>query len=185
MNSVIPLRERNIAFIGFMGVGKTTIGELVANKLVRDFIDIDKEIENEYQMPTSEIFKTIGEKAFRKKERDYVEKFCQKRLQVISLGGGAFLQEEIRNICLSTCIIFFLDISWERWKERLNLIIDSRPVLQGRNLEEIEELFHKRREIYSIHNSKFTTDNLDAEEIADYITDSLKLAWELYEPQVD
>jgi shikimate kinase len=132
-------------------------------------------------MPTSEIFKEIGETAFREKEKQLITKFCNQKLKIISVGGGAFLQKEIRDICLSNCIVFALDISWESWKERLDIIIDSRPVLQGRSLEEIEELFYKRQEIYSSHNSKLNTDSLDVEEIADYITDSLKIAWDLYD----
>ncbi|ARK31210.1 shikimate kinase [Halalkalibacter krulwichiae] len=180
-NIIQSPREKSIVFIGFMGVGKTTIGKLVAQKLYRSFIDIDQEIEKEYGMPIPEIFQTIGEKAFREKEKETISRFCQQKLKVISLGGGAFLQEEIREMCLSNCIVFALDISWDRWKERLNIIIDNRPVLKGRSIDEIEELFYSRQEIYSNHNSKLVTDDLDVEEVADYITESLKLAWDLYE----
>lgn len=48
----IPLREKNIVLIGFMGVGKTTIGQLVAKKLYRDFIDVDQEIEKSKICPS-------------------------------------------------------------------------------------------------------------------------------------
>jgi shikimate kinase len=177
----MSLREKSIVFIGFMGVGKTTIGELVAKKLYRDFIDIDKEIEKEYNMPTSEIFKTVGEQVFREKEKNIINHFSNQRLKIISVGGGAFLQEEIRKICLSNCIVFFLDLSWESWKERISLIIDSRPVLQGRSLDEIKELFYNRQKIYSAHHSKVETDNLDIESVADFIVESLKTAWEIYD----
>ncbi|TWI54087.1 shikimate kinase [Halalkalibacter nanhaiisediminis] len=179
-NNHVSPREKSIVFIGFMGVGKTTIGKLVAQKLYRTFIDIDEEIEKEYGMPTQQIFQKIGEKAFREKEKSLIQKFCTQKLKIISVGGGAFLQKEIRDICLTNCTVIALDISWDSWKERLNVIIDSRPVLQGRSMEEIEELFYKRQEIYSAHNSKLVTDNLNVEEIADYITDSLKVAWEIY-----
>jgi shikimate kinase len=175
------LREKSIVFIGFMGAGKTTIGKLVAKKLYRDFIDIDEEIEKAYKMPVSQIFAEIGEKAFREREKDVITKICQKKLQVISVGGGAFLQEEIRNVCLSSSIVIFLDISWETWKNRLSLIIDSRPVLQGKSMEEIEELFYKRKEIYSNYHSLVKIDNQNPEEIADYIVHSLKVSWELHE----
>ncbi|CAH0305111.1 Shikimate kinase [Peribacillus simplex] len=165
-----------------MGVGKTTIGQKVARKLYRDFIDIDQEIEKEFNMPTTEIFKKFGEKAFREKEKSVIESFSQQQLKIISVGGGAFLQEDIRNICLSNCIVFYLDLSWEYWKERIGLLIDSRPVLQSRSLEEIEELFYTRQEIYSYHHSKVNTNDLDVDEVAEFIVDSLKVAWDIYEP---
>lgn len=173
---------QSIVFIGFMGVGKTTIGQKVARKLYRDFIDIDQEIEKEFSMPTTEIFKKFGEKAFREKEKSVIESLSQQQLKIISVGGGAFLQEDIRNICLSNCIVFYLDLSWEYWKERIGLLIDSRPVLQSRSLEEIEELFYTRQEIYSYHHSKVNTNDLDVDEVADFIVDSLKVAWDIYEP---
>lgn len=173
---------QSIVFIGFMGVGKTTIGQKVARKLYRDFIDIDQEIEKEFNMPTTEIFKKFGEKAFREKEKNVIESLSQQQLKIISVGGGAFLQEDIRNICLSNCIVFYLDLSWEYWKERIGLLIDSRPVLQSRTLEEIEELFYTRQEIYSYHHSKVNTNDLDVDEVADFIVDSLKVAWDIYEP---
>lgn len=179
----VPLREKSIVFIGFMGVGKTTIGKLVAKKLYRDFIDIDQVIEEEYGAPTSEIFKQIGEKAFREKEKEVITELSKKKLSVLSLGGGAFLQEDIREACTKNCIVFFLDLSWEYWKDRISLIIDSRPVLQGRNIDEILELFNSRQEIYQYHHSRVKTDTQEADEIADYIVDSLKVAWDIYEPR--
>lgn len=181
MDREISLREKSVAFIGFMGVGKTTIGKLVAKKLYRDFIDIDEEIEKEFKLPVSEIFKTIGEEAFRKREKELVISTCRKKLNIISLGGGSFLQEDIRKECLDNCIVFYLDLSWDTWKERIGLIIDSRPVLQGKSLEDIEKLFNERKEIYAEHHSRVLMDDLECEEVADYIVDSLKFAWDLYD----
>ena len=70
-------------------------------------------------------------------------------------------------------------MSWENWKDRIASIIDSRPVLQGRSLEEIQELFYKRKEYYAVHHLKIETDEQDPEEVANQIIDSLKLSWEL------
>ncbi|WP_152655194.1 shikimate kinase [Oceanobacillus sp. CFH 90083] len=176
----IPLREQSIVLIGFMGVGKTTIGQVVAQKLYRDFIDIDEEIERRFQMPPKEIFAQYGEATFRRYEKEIISEICHKRLKVISLGGGAFLQKEVRDICLATTTIFFLDLSWDSWKDRISLLMDSRPVLQGKNMEEIKQLFDDRQPIYGQHHSRVLTDNQQVEEVADYIVDSLKLAWELY-----
>ncbi|WP_257985082.1 shikimate kinase [Bacillus sp. T33-2] len=157
-----------------MGAGKTTVGELIAQKINRKFIDVDAEIEKEYNMPVSQIFSQIGEKAFREKEKDFITKISRNKSLVISLGGGAFLQDEIRKICLSSCIVLFLDISWENWKERISLLIDSRPVLQGKSAGEIKQLFDDRQEIYSHHHLKVQTDNRDACEVAECIIHLLK-----------
>jgi shikimate kinase len=183
-NREIPVRERNIVLIGFMGVGKTTIGQLVAKKLYRDFMDIDQEIEKSQKMPISQIFKELGEEQFRKIERDFIVNTCSNtRLKIISLGGGAYMQEEVRKVCLEKCIVFLLDLSWDFWKDRLPLIIDSRPVLQKKTLDDIEELFLKRKEAYSLNNSKFSTNDLDPDTVANNIVESLKLSWDIYQPQ--
>jgi len=185
-NIDISIREKNIAFIGFMGAGKTTIGQLVAKKLYRDFIDIDQELERIHQMPVTQIFEKMGETSFRKMERELIVSLCKNtRVKVLSLGGGAYLQEEVRKACLANCIVFFIDLSWESWKERIPLIIDSRPVLQNKSLDEIEELFLNRRSAYNIHHSRITASEIDAETAADQIVESLKLAWDMYQPNSD
>jgi shikimate kinase len=165
-----------------MGAGKTTVGKLVAKKLYRDFIDIDEEIEKEFNMPVSQIFAEIGEKAFREREKSLITSLCDQKLKIISVGGGAFLQEEIRNFCLSSCIVFYLDITWDAWKSRLSTIIDTRPVLQGKTMEEIEALFYKRKEIYSNnYHSKIEIGDQEIEDLAEGIVETLKLSWELHE----
>lgn len=93
------------------------------------------------------------------------------------------MQEEIKQACLDNCIVIHLDLSWDSWKDRINLIIDSRPVLKDKSLDDMEELFNSRKQIYADHHSKVDTDSKDMEEIADYIVDSLKYAWDLYEPR--
>jgi shikimate kinase len=179
-NFELPLREKTIVFVGFMGVGKTTIGKLVAKKLYRDFVDADEEIEKEFDMPTTKIFETYGEKTFREKEQSLIVRLSEQPLKVVSLGGGAFLNETIRKACLNNCLVIYLDLSFDNWKERMGLLIDSRPILQDKSLEQMEELFYSRQPAYALHNSKVVTDHLHPEEVADYIVESLKLAWELH-----
>lgn len=176
----LPLKEKSIVFIGFMGVGKTTIGQLVAKKLYRDFIDSDEEIEKEFGMPTTKIFETFGERTFREREQSLIIELSQQPLKVISLGGGAFLNENIRKACLDNCFVLFLDLSFEKWKERMGMLIDSRPVLQNKSIEQIEELYNSRQSAYAHHHSKIKMDGLNSEEIADCIAESLKLSWELH-----
>ncbi|MGJ9383781.1 shikimate kinase [Salipaludibacillus sp. CF4.18] len=185
MNRGLSFRQKNIIFIGFMGVGKTSVGKLVAEKLYRGFIDVDQEIEKEFEMSVPEIFKEHGEKVFRDKEKQLTIDYCNQRLKVISVGGGAFKQKEIRDICLSSSIVFFLDMSWESWKERINILIDNRPILQGLSQNEMKDLFYERQGMYNLHHSRYNTDQQSVEEVADYIIESLKLAWQLHEPDWD
>src|SRR5690625_1387583 len=172
--STLSMREKSLVFIGFMGVGKTTVARLVAKKLYRDFIDIDEEIEKEYKMPTTEIFKKFSEEKFREAEKEHVFHYSVQPLKVIALGGGAFLREDVRKVCLENNIVFYLDISWNSWKDRLHMLVDSRPILQNQSIEDIEKLFHERRNIYQEHNSSLLTDHVSEEEVANYIIDSLK-----------
>ncbi|MEC1260177.1 shikimate kinase [Bacillus swezeyi] len=178
----IPVREKNIVLIGFMGVGKTTIGKLVAEKLYRDFIDIDQEIERDFQMSIPEMFTQKGEAFFRKTEKEYIVHMCEHtKGKIVSLGGGSFQQEEIRKKCLEHCFVIFLDLTWENWKERIDLLLENRPILHNRSIEQVKQLFNERKSIYALHHLRVETDNLSAEEVADCIVDALNPGGELYQ----
>ncbi|GEL07121.1 shikimate kinase [Salisediminibacterium halotolerans] len=166
--------EKNIIFIGFMGVGKTTVGQIVAEKLSRPFIDIDNEIEKAFNKSIPDIFAEDGEAAFREKERELMRQHCLDRLKVISIGGGAFQNEEIRKICMDHAIVIFLDISWESWRERMDSLVDTRPVLQNSTDDEIKDLFYRRKAVYAEHHLRIDSDEQSSEEIADYVTKELK-----------
>ena len=176
--SSIPAKEKNIVLTGFMGAGKSTVGQILANQLHRELIDVDLEIEKKHGMTIPEIFTKWGEPRFRQIERECIAKLLSEntRQKVLSLGGGAFMQDEIRKICLSDGIVVFLDLSWETWKERISLIKDTRPLLQNKTMEEIKQLFYTRREIYSLSHITINTDNLDPDEAANQIIHTIKSA---------
>lgn len=180
INRDMDIREKSIVLIGFMGVGKTTVGQLLAQKLNRSLVDIDQVIESDFGMPTTEIFNKYGESTFRKYEKETVISYCKLKCKIISVGGGAFLNEEVRKACLSNCLVVYLDIPWEEWKKRLHMLIDSRPVLQGRTLDEIRKLFDERQKIYAAHHLKVTIDAKSAAEVADDIVDCLQSAWKIH-----
>lgn len=178
-NIHIPLNQKNIILIGFMGAGKTTIGQLLAEKLGRGFLDADQEIERKHGMPVTEIFKSMGEPAFRQMEKDYIVELCRdSRAQVVSLGGGSFMQDEIRLACLDSGIVYHLDLTWESWKDRFESLIDTRPILQSRSIEEIEQLFNSRKAVYADNHHTVSVDTLTPEQIADHIVEQIQASRE-------
>ncbi|NHM33954.1 shikimate kinase [Neobacillus terrae] len=160
---------KSVVLTGFMGSGKTTVGKIAAKKLSWPFIDADHEIEQEFGMPATEIFKTLGEAVFRQEEKSLITKLSAKESTVISLGGGAFLQREIRDVCMANCTVVYLDISWEAWKNRMPFLISTRPVLQGLTVSQMEELYYKRIEFYTYYHFRISMDSLDAEEAGNKI----------------
>ncbi|WP_347861817.1 shikimate kinase [Salimicrobium sp. PL1-032A] len=162
-----------IALIGFMGVGKTTVGTLLSEKLSRPFIDIDKEIERHHNMKIRDMFTTYGEDMFRKEEKKFITHYAAQEGTVLSLGGGAFLQEDIKQICMEECLVLYLDISWENWRKRLDELMEDRPVLRNKTEEEIHKLFEERKAVYDFHHQKISTDGRTEEEVADAIIASL------------
>ncbi|MBN6188875.1 shikimate kinase [Aneurinibacillus sp. BA2021] len=169
--------NKNIVLIGFMGAGKTTVGRMLAEKLGRTFIDSDQEVEAIEGMPISRLFKEKGEAYFREAERKLITRLCtQQHGNVLSLGGGAYLQEEIKNVCLTHGIVVFLSISWDAWMNRYASLIDERPILQNRTLEEVRALFDARQAAYAAHHLIVHIDEQRPEDIVAFLLRELKQA---------
>lgn len=115
----------NIILIGMPGSGKSSIGEKVALKLGKEFIDIDKEIEKAKKMSIPQIFESEGEEGFRKIEKELTHKFSRKTGVVISTGGGVVLDEENYNPLKQNGFIVLV----EREIEKLST--QGRPLSQG------------------------------------------------------
>jgi shikimate kinase len=167
-------KEKSIVLIGFMGVGKSTIGRELANKYRRNFIDIDLEIEKIYGMETTEIFNVYGENAFREKEKELSIYYARQPGFIVSLGGGAFMNKEIRSICLSRGLVIYLDLSWEYWKDRISILVDSRPILQKKNIDEIKELFYARKKLYLNHHLKINMDDMNIEDTVTAVMEAIE-----------
>ena len=100
--------NKNVILTGMMGVGKSTIGKNLAKKLKYDFIDVDKLIEVKEGSSINLIFKNKSEEYFRKLESKITLQVLNKNNSVISLGGGAFLNETIRECAKKRSISFWL-----------------------------------------------------------------------------
>ena len=99
---------RNIVITGFMGSGKTTVGEILARKLKREFVDMDALIEMRAGMSIPRIFERQGEKAFRALERQLAHELALQSGMVIATGGGALVDAETRQLMDCHCTSFAL-----------------------------------------------------------------------------
>ena len=115
-----------------MGVGKSTIGKILAKKLNYNFVDVDKLIEAKEGLSINLIFKNKSESYFRKVECDLTLLELKKNNSVISLGGGAFLNNIIRNNVKKSSISFWLDVPVEELIKRLKKN-KTRPLLLKKN----------------------------------------------------
>ena len=140
--------KKNLVLLGMMGAGKTRIGKFVARRLRIKFFDIDKIIEKKNEMKIIEIFEKKGEAYFRKEEELITIKYLNKKNSIISLGGGAFINEKIRKIVLKNHYSFWLNCDTQTL---LNRIKNSkkRPIAFNLSNDELTELIEERAKIYS------------------------------------
>ena len=160
--------KENLVFLGMMGSGKSSIGSLVAKKLELNFIDIDKEIENNLNTTIKQIFEKKGENYFRKIEEQTTLKKLKLNSTVISLGGGAFTNNNIRKEILKNHLSF-----WLNWDDNvlLNRIKNSkkRPLAFNATDTELINLIRKRSNIYSKALYEIKCDNLSKSEVVNKI----------------
>ena len=156
--------KENLVFLGMMGSGKSSIGSLVAKKLKLNFIDVDDEIEKSLNTTIKKIFENKGEEYFRKVEEQITLKKLKLNSTVISLGGGAFINKNIRNEVLKSHLSFWLN--WDN-KILLNRIKDSRkrPLVINTTDDGLIKLINKRSYIYSKALYEIKCDNLSKIEI--------------------
>ncbi len=141
--------KRPIVLIGLMGVGKTTIGRRLANRLHVDFVDADAEIERAADLTIAEIFERYGEAEFRDGERRVIARLMDDRIKVIATGGGAFMNEATRALVLERATAVWIDADIDVLAERVSRK-DTRPLLKGRNAgDALRELARVRNPIYA------------------------------------
>ena len=156
--------KENLVFLGMMGSGKSSIGSIVSKKLNINFVDVDKEIEKNLGMKIAQIFEIKGEGYFREIEEDITLKILKKNNTVISLGGGAFMNNKIKKEILDNNISFWLN--WDI-KTLVSRIKDSkkRPIAFNTSKNELIRLIKKRYIIYSKAMYKIDCNNLSKNEI--------------------
>lgn len=126
--------SRTIALSGMMGAGKTTVGAVVAERLGRRLVDVDSEIENHLDKSVATIVGEVGIEGFRLFEHQVIRQVLRHDDLVVSLGGGAVLED--RNVAelLLTGVLVHLDVPVDVLVERLTAepdAVTARPLLAG------------------------------------------------------
>lgn len=172
----IPRPATFLSLTGFMGVGKSRIGRELARTLMLHFIDLDRYIERRTGISIPDIFRHLGEEAFRHMEREAVGELTQKEYLVLSLGGGTFVDPENRKRLLARGPVVALWARPETILERAMRRPGERPLLQGENpLERIRTLLENRAPIYLEAHIHVSTDERRVEEVVAEIVEKL---WE-------
>jgi shikimate kinase len=137
-----------IALAGFMGVGKSTVGRLLATALSRSFVDTDEVAERRIGRSIVECFRAGDEAIFREAEAQAVRETLTGRPSVIALGGGATMREDTRALLLEKALLVHLHVPWDEVEKWISEYASTRPLLQGKSVEEIHELYLSRLAVY-------------------------------------
>ena len=156
--------NKNIVFLGMMGSGKSTIGSLISKKLGLTFIDIDNLIMEDAGMSILEIFKKKGEDYFRNLEEKITLKSLKKINNVISLGGGGFINTKIRKEILTNHFSFWLNCDDSILIKRIKGN-KKRPLAFNSTDKEIRAIIKDRSKIYSDAKFKINCNKLTKTEI--------------------
>jgi shikimate kinase len=148
-----PRRLVNLALIGFMGTGKTSVGRLVAEQLHFDYLDTDEIIQSRTGRTITDIFEKDGEPAFRKLEQQLVSELAARKRTVIATGGG-LPTNPVNLASLKThALIVCLWASPEKILERVRnqthrpLLRNSNPGLKIRELLAVREPFYRQADV--------------------------------------
>jgi len=166
----------NLALIGFMGTGKSSVGQSVAAQLQFSFVDTDELIQSRAGRTIQEIFSQAGEQVFRDLERKVVEELSRAQRMVISTGGGLAANAEnfatLKEHALIVCLWASPEVIWERVRGQ-----NHRPLLQGPDPQgKIRELLAAREPFYRQADVLVNTEQRSVREVAQHVLHQFQLA---------
>lgn len=159
--------EGHLFLIGFMGVGKTTLGRELARRLELSFYDLDEQIEKRTGRRIPELFEERGEPMFREVETDVLREIARKNgPSVVATGGGTFILARNRDIIRSSGISIWLDVPVQDILERVGTG-EQRPLWAGR--ERAMTLLERRLPYYRRADVRFHAENPSPEDTVDQL----------------
>lgn len=145
-----PSVTKPVVLVGMMGVGKSTVGRKLAQSLDRRFYDADDEIERAAGLTISEIFEKFGEEHFRDGEKRVIARLLADPDCVIATGGGAFMQDQTRELILEKATAIWLNADLQTLVDRVSRR-NTRPLLIGKDPQQvIAELAERRNPKYAL-----------------------------------
>ena len=167
--------KNNIALIGFMGTGKTAVGEALAARLGKELVETDALVVEKAGMSIPEIFERDGEIAFREMEIAVIKEIAKKDNIIISCGGGVVLNKINIDRLRNKCIIINLEAAPSVIAER-TAGNDERPLLAVNDrIKEIKELLDYRRPFYErAADIEIDTSDLDIDAVVKKILGELE-----------
>ena len=168
--------KTNVALIGFMGVGKTAVGEALAKKLNRKFVELDLLIERKAGKSIPEIFKQDGEIAFRELEIEVTKQIAKEKYLIIACGGGIVLNKINIDRLRESSSLIYLTASPRAILKRVSSEEGQRPLLEVDDpILTIQELLRFRKPFYErAADIKVDTSKLDIDSVVEQIINRLK-----------
>jgi shikimate kinase len=166
----------NLALIGFMGTGKSSVGQIIASQLHFTFLDTDQLIEASTGKTIAELFAQEGESAFRQREQQLVTTLTMRRKTLISTGGGLPANQlnldSLKTHALVVCLWASPERIWERVRHQTH-----RPLLQDSDpLAKIRRLLSEREPFYRQADVLVNTDLRSVKEVAQHVMHNFQMA---------
>lgn len=167
------LGQRSIVLVGLMGAGKTAIGRKIATALGLAFIDSDQEIEDVSRMSIPELFELYGEPEFRALEQRVIARVLEGGPQILSTGGGAYMNSHTREAIASNAVSVWLKADLDLLMERVSKK-QNRPLLKNDNPRAVlERLMNERYPVYALADLTVVTRDERKEVIAAEVIEAL------------
>jgi shikimate kinase len=164
--------QKNIVLVGFMGAGKSAVGQALAARLQRELVDLDEVIVERQGRPITQIFEELGEAYFRRLEKSLVKEISQKEGLIIACGGGVVLDKDNVDNLKRKGKVIYLQASPEVILKRTKNY-PHRPLLNVADQQKkIAELLNLREPFYAL--ADFTVDTSE-KTIAQVVEEILKI----------
>lgn len=166
--------RRPIALAGFMGVGKSTLGRLLAELLERPFFDTDSHVAAHSGRSIVDFFVSGQEAEFRRLEAEAVAELLAGPPAVVALGGGALLDDGSRRLLRRESLLVHLHVPWNELREHVPGLVATRPLLQGKSLAEIHRIYLSRLATYRSASLRITVGHRSATQAASEVLAALR-----------